>query len=696
VSTPPLETRSGSRLTWAEVVAARLASAVASITIAFDPDHVLEDEDVGAELQQRGLDVQSYGDPMQVRYLYESSYRNSIDCGRRRKLVLALAASSSEASRLPFDVLSRASCASLSLGEFFPALSYPVVEALDPADLGALHEAVVAFHPRELNRQETIEFVVKHVYEVAPELIKRPADMLRVLARRHYSGLRVPAMFDQYIIDTVHARGLFLDWSLEELLSDRDLFFAFLQERWPAYLDRVALEKGLLDVEGADDDPEASAVANHPGLAIAGPLDIPFGHDDVHVYIDDLFYAGWLKPVEHPLAEKLGVDWLAAGLVGASPSATSHSLESLLDHVAMHVPPPDARHSDWGHFSNLWAELCVERWRPGVGTDSEIQQRIERVTAFVDQRFTEWVLERYGGLHNVVAESPVMVHQVPGVLSQVSAFAAGGRVALIVVDGMAMDLWLLLREALESRIPGLVFDSGSSYAWAPTLTSVSRQALLSGLAPRYFAPSIAVTSREEALWRTFWSGHGTPPDEVGMAKGLGDDKGWAGAYAVLDKPHMRVLAAIVNDVDDMCHGAVSGRQGLHAQVRSWAAQTGLADLLLQLMEQEFDVFLSADHGNVEARGIGSPKEKALADLRGERVRIYPNEILRDHVAGSFPSALRWDSAGLPDGFVPLIASVRDAFITEGTRTVTHGGVSLEELVVPWVHVRTKDAADAQG
>jgi len=32
----------------------------------------------------------------------------------------------------------------------------------------------------------------------------------------------------------------FDDWPLEALVTDREAFFAFLQERWPVFLDRVA------------------------------------------------------------------------------------------------------------------------------------------------------------------------------------------------------------------------------------------------------------------------------------------------------------------------------------------------------------------------------------------------------------------------------------------------------------------------
>jgi hypothetical protein len=43
--------------------------------------------------------------------------------------------------------------------------------------------------------------------------------------------------------------------------------------------------------------------------------------------------------------------------------------------------------------------------------------------------------------------------------------------------------------------------------------------------------------------------------------------------------------------------------------------------------------------------------------------------------------------GLPPDFLPLFASGRGAFVPKGEPVVAHGGMSLEELIVPFVNVR---------
>ena len=129
-----------------------------------------------------------------------------------------------------------------------------------------------------------------------------------------------------------------------------------------------------------------------------------------------------------------------------------------------------------------------------------------------------------------------------------------------------------------------------------------------------------------------------------------------------------------------------GTATMHNQVRQWAEQPHLSALFDLLLDQGFWVYLISDHGNIEAIGCGSPAEGAVADLCGARARVYPDVTLRSRIKERFPDAVEWDSVGLPEDFVVLLAPHRQAFVQKGLRVVCHGGVSLEELVVPLVEI----------
>ena len=114
-------------------------------------------------------------------------------------------------------------------------------------------------------------------------------------------------------------------------------------------------------------------------------------------------------------------------------------------------------------------------------------------------------------------------------------------------------------------------------------------------------------------------------------------------------------------------------------------------MLNLLFENGFQVFLSSDHGNIESKGIGRPAEGAVADLRGERVRVYSDPILRAHVKERFPESIEWPPVGLPENYYPLIVPNHSAFVLKGKTLVSHGGISIEELIVPFVCIERRNA-----
>jgi hypothetical protein len=157
----------------------------------------------------------------------------------------------------------------------------------------------------------------------------------------------------------------------------------------------------------------------------------------------------------------------------------------------------------------------------------------------------------------------------------------------------------------------------------------------------------------------------------------------------LSHPKVRVVGLVVDKVDKIMHGMELGTAGMHNQVCQWAKQPYLNTLLDLLLNKGFRVYLTSDHGNVEAEGCGRPAEGAMADLRGERVRIYPDAALRGKVKKLFPAAMEWDPVGLPEDYLALLAPARQAFVQKKQRIVCHGGVSVEELIVPLVQIERR-------
>lgn len=663
---------------WRTEILREFTPGVARLTLVADPDGLLVEEGILQGIHERGFELIQFEDHVAFRFAYESKFRSRWDGGEPTDLVVVLRSASSELSTLPYDLLQAGRQLSFNLGDLFPNLSYPVVAAMDAGDLDSLYQAQKQHDPGQLGDNATKEFALRHVFEIAPELIKQPSDLLRVLLRRHYRGQPIPTVLDERFVNVLRQNGLFEDWPLERIVPDRGAFFAFLQERWPAFLNRLATS----DVPTTDQEVESIH------LEFSGPLDLPFEHDDVRIYIDNLFIEGDLQPVSQERHEALAATWAAVGIRTDSAGDRLRRMDGLIQSVSDTLPHADARFQDWLRFAYRWAELTVLGTTASGDVPEGASQRLQILRVEIDKAFGAWVQSRFAGLHNQPPSPPAMLHHVPRALARHIGESKHERVAMVVVDGLALDQWIVLRDVLTMQRPQLQIREGAVFAWVPTITSVSRQAAFAGKAPLYFPGSIHTTNKDAAHWTQFWADHGLSQTEVAYARGLGDGKLNA-VEEILSHPEIRVVGLVIDKVDKIMHGMELGTAGMHNQVLQWAKQGFIADLCDCLFEHGFRVALTSDHGNIEAEGCGRPSEGAVADLRGERARVYPDEQLRSRVKAGFPDAIEWPQLGLPEDFRPLLAPNRFAFIRCGERIVGHGGISIEEVVVPLVHIERR-------
>ncbi len=664
---------------WRDQILKEFTPNVAPLTLVADPDGLLLEEGILAGIRERGFELIPFEDPIAFRYAYESRFRSRWDLGEQTDLVVVLHSAASDLNCLPYDLLQAGRQLSFSLGEIFPNLSYPIITALDRRDLDALYEAQKRHAPGVLGDNATKEFVLRHVFEIAPELIRKPSDLLRVLLRRHYRKQRIPALLDKRFVQVLRQQDGFDDWPLETIIPDREAFFAFLQERWPTFLSRSAKQDSTGVLEGE----------KPYGFEFPGPSDLPFDHDDIRVYIDNLFLEGFLEAVPHEQAESLSNSWLAIGIRTDDQADRTRRVDGLLKALASDIPKEDTRHDDWFRFAGTWAELVVLALDSDAMLPEPARQKIEALQAQIDATLLPWLTKRYAGLANLPPVPPVMLHHIPRFLSRHINDAKKHKVALVLVDGLSLDQWIVIRKELARQRPKYRFRENAVIAWIPTITSVSRQAAFAGKPPIYFPNSIHTTDKEPALWAQFWVDQGLTQQEVAYARGLGDGP-LESVEEIVARPRTRVVGLVVDKVDKIMHGMELGAAGMHNQVRQWARQGFIANLVDLLLENGFRVYLASDHGNIEAAGCGRPAEGAVADVRGERARIYPEPLLRDQVKERFPEAIDWPPIGLPEDYWPLLGPGRSAFVRETERLVGHGGASLEELVVPLVQIERRD------
>ncbi|MHB1954003.1 MAG: BREX-3 system phosphatase PglZ [Sulfobacillus sp.] len=300
----------------------------------------------------------------------------------------------------------------------------------------------------------------------------------------------------------------------------------------------------------------------------------------------------------------------------------------------------------------------------------------------LDHRFEDWVYRDYGLLQSLSPyPDPTMVHQVVHFMAHQKDVV---KWALILIDGMSYPDWLYIKALTD--LSSYQVTERAVFAWVPTITSVSRKAVFSGRIPREFGQPLDTTSGEELLWRQFWMRQQRCPAMIRFHKtaDLTDPKE---VLASVEGDSVEIVGLVANMVDLLAHSSKMGMQQFLSDLKMWIEEKNkwLLTVVTGLVERGFQVIITSDHGHTAVEGIGKPPTGDVPDSKGRRVQVFSSEELRQGVSAEWGQP--WAHlSGLPAGYVPLLAPAGKAYAPKGHRMISHGGVSMEELIVPMIRV----------
>lgn len=214
----------------------------------------------------------------------------------------------------------------------------------------------------------------------------------------------------------------------------------------------------------------------------------------------------------------------------------------------------------------------------------------------------------------------------------------------------------------------------------PTYTTVSRQAIFAGDLPLSFSDALWTTQPEPRRWRDLWTLEGFTVTGVAYHRVKGrlphDRLGFG------DAP---VNGVVVNAVDDFMHTSeLFGDAQLLANLDVWADNGFLVDLVARATAEGVETWVTADHGNLECIGSGTISEGVAIESSGQRLLRYPNRTLRD---ASAAEGIVWDDIpGMPATAEPLLFAAGRSAFTNNRLSISHGGLSFDEIIVPLARV----------
>jgi hypothetical protein len=628
------------------------------VTLVHDADRLLADETILAKLARRGFRLVSESDPVALRYQAECARPWTHD----RPLIVR---TESRLNELPYDLWQPGHRVELGLHVYFPHLDYPTIRQLGPLARARLSLAPRPAEP--LGPRSTTEHLLRHAYDVNFATLQDPAALLTWLADYHALGEPMPAALATRFVAALEGAPRLVGWGVAALLDSGDALQSFLTKEWIAYLmhghGTIDETRARYSIDFRNDPAVQDAVSRWVRSGVLTPVTVP----------DPSALPAWARPA----IRAAGADDTAARMAALSDTLGE----------ALRADLRSASWSQWVDVARSWGTLQALHDAAAFLT-TEQREAYLQIQHAIDTQFAVWLPSHYSGLAAVGLPTPHHLFHVPGFIAYEWRTRPVERIALLIIDGMALRDWTLIGPIWKERHPDWALREQLLLAEAPTLTAVSRQALVSGSRPMHFAASLDTNRFEQRQWAASWARQdpALPEPACHYAR--------LRTSASVTSLGSRVRAAcfVESSIDEIVHGATLGAADVQASLSLWLSSEShaLEREIARLLEQGCRVYVTSDHGHVEAVGMGTLSEGVIAETRGKRARVYRSSALAERAESRFPDTIIWADDGiLPNDVYVVIPHGRKAFAPAGDCVVTHGGTTIDELVVPFMTIERR-------
>lgn len=364
-------------------------------------------------------------------------------------------------------------------------------------------------------------------------------------------------------------------------------------------------------------------------------------------------------------------------------------------------------YNEWmGIYKNLvhW-ELSLQR------SDSpEMQEVFQTQKAEANTEFFKYISRNYASwVSGKTGNKPIMSHTLvrEKVLPQVEK---GVPTFFILIDNLRFDQWRTIQPIFAESFR--VVEEDSFYAILPTATHYARNAIFAGMLPIDIEKKFpqqwknddeegGKNLNEEAFFRAQLASLGEGSMRVSYTKVLNNQAGLDLVSNIHNLLNNDLNVIVYNFVDMLSHARtemevlkeLAGDEVSYRSITaSWFEHSPLHQALKKISEKNIKIVLATDHGSVRvktpAKVVGD--KQTTTNLRYKHGRNL-NYEKRDVLAFREPK-----EAGLPSPSVnsSYIFAGEDTFLCYPNNynhyvnyyrnTFQHGGVSLEEMIVPVV------------
>lgn len=359
-----------------------------------------------------------------------------------------------------------------------------------------------------------------------------------------------------------------------------------------------------------------------------------------------------------------------------------------------------------------WAEIHerLTRWEIDFEENDQLDLRNlladQRMTA--NREFEKVVIENYPHWVRYGADLPLSVNVLNKYVFPL--LKGGNKVLFMLIDCMRYDQWLMLEPLLEDQFE-IHLDRHLSIL--PTATPYSRNAIFAGTYPdainQLYPDIYDDTNTEESLNRyedelllRHMKKESIHPKNGFRYKKIVDSRqgdSYASHFSELRSNDF--LALVINFVDILAHRRseseilqeiVPNEASYRNIVRSWFTHSYLSQIFKSAAEAGFYVVVTSDHGSIKVnRGTQVKADRETSNSMrykvGRNLKINPKTA---HYL-KMPEDYRLPSTGVFTNYIFalndyffLYPNNRRKFEKQYTNTFQHGGISLDEMILPTV------------
>lgn len=322
---------------------------------------------------------------------------------------------------------------------------------------------------------------------------------------------------------------------------------------------------------------------------------------------------------------------------------------------------------DWGIISKLYGELKYLIDSRNLNFD------INSLNSLIRLKFKEFISNQY--------QDMIFDIQSPLNSNIINLIYEYTPTALICFDCMGFEEWNVIKSYLSDKFSPK-FEENYSFAMLPSDTSFSRTALFSGLLPVQIDELNIKNKTEEKLFKENLKRNFNISDSDVYFLRCSSPLSIPENYAFED---FKAVGIIFSFIDEFVHAKNMNKSYIISVLEKYLEQNHLEQLIQSLLNKGFYVYFSSDHGNILAKGNGKRPPK---DLFKSRSRRYLKSNHKNIVAeySTDESLLIQFKEIIGEDYFLLLAD-NSMFNNNGTSGLTHGGISVEEVIVPFIEVR---------